>query len=131
MAWIPGSLDPTRLDLPILKGFQTNVYLAWIPGSQIARFANFKGFQTLTIFLAWIPGSNKARFLNLKGLETNDCLFDLDPWIPKSSDASELISARLSWDSAQAGGFSARLGSARLGSARLVRFLCQLALQKI
>ena len=41
-----------------------------------------------------------------------------------SSDESELSSARLSSDSAQAGDFSARLGSAReiLGPARLVNF---------
>ena len=56
----------------------------------MARFANFKGFQTNDCLFdldPWIPGSHMARFVNFKGFQTNDCLFDLDPWIPGSQMA--------------------------------------------
>ena len=70
LTWIPGSLDPTKLDLRNFNGFQKNSHIfdldPWIPGSQMARFANFKGFQRLIIFLAWIPGSLDQVSLDLQ-----------------------------------------------------------------
>ena len=88
-AWIHGSLDPTRLDLKVLKVFkQMTVFLAWIPGSMDPTrlgLQTLKVFKQMTFFLTWIPGSHKARFVNFNGFQTNSCLFVLDPWIRLAS----------------------------------------------
>ena len=52
------------------KGFQTNNCLfdfdPWIPRSNMAIFANVKGFLKMTVFLAWIPGSLDPKWLDLR-----------------------------------------------------------------
>ena len=73
------------------KDFQTNNCLfgldPWIPGSQMARFANHKGFKQMTVFLTWFPGSLDPTWLDLQFLMVLKQMAVFLTWIPGSLDA--------------------------------------------